>query len=1136
MFPRWWFCRALVFVVLLAVGPASTLADASVDLSALSQRIVKLIDEAKYSEAMPLAVRALALAERMYGSNHPEVGIAANNLAEIYEALGRYAEAEPLFKRDLEILEKVHGPEHPDVASSLNNLALLYDAQGRYAEAEPVAKRALAIREKRLGPDRLEVANSLSTLAGVYDNLGRYSEAEPLDERALAIREALLGRDHPDVGNSLNNLAALYESEGRYDSAEPLYKRAVTIFEKALGPDHPDLGASLNNLALLYKLEGRYAEAEPLYKRDLAINEKAFGPDHPNVASSLANLALLYLSQGRYADAEPLFKSSLEKRERALGLDHPAVAASLNSLGGLYYAVGRYAESEALLLRSLAVREKALGPDHREVGNALNNLAGLYISIGREKDAEPLLKRAISITENVYGPNHPVVATPLNNLALLYEKVGRYADAEPLALRSLSVREKALGHRHSDVAISLNTLARIKAGEGRLDEAETLYKQSISLFEITSGAGYPERINALNNLAALYYQRQDWAQAARTWRESTTLFVQRSKKSSETLGKPLTGETSEADENSVQFDGLIRATRLLADSEPSESAAAAREMFKVAQWAQNSKTAASLAQMSARQATGENALAHLVRERQDLVSEWQSRDKLFVSTVSKVQAERIGSAEEEQRARLDAIDARLNEIDQVLGQKFPEYAALAAPEPLAIENAQELLRPDEALVLFLVAPERKAVHEDVFVWAVTKTDMRWLHVSFPNASLAEAVSAVRCGLDGEAWTNGNCADLVKTPYTTADRDRGRPLPFNLATAHTLYKTLFGGIQDLIADKSLLIVPSGPLTALPFHVLVTAPSEASFPESAKYAGVAWLAKTNAVAVLPSVASLNALRVFAKVSNGKTPFIGFGNPLISGPYGRDRSAWEHQSCGAKASPGRSSDRAVRRSPNASLFRRGFADVEVIRAQYPLPETADELCAVAHWTGAADAAVYLGERATEKTVKTLSAAGTLGDARIVHFATHGLLASETELLTATTAEPALLLTPPKKATAEDDGLLTASEVAQLKLNADWVVLSACNTAAGEGKEPGTEALSGLARAFFYAGARSLLVSHWAVNSEATVKLITGAFAQLQAHPKAGRAEALRQSMLSLIASGGENAHPANWAPFILVGEGAL
>ena len=134
-------------------------------------------------------------------------------------------------------------------------------------------------------------------------------------------------------------------------------------------------------------------------------------------------------------------------------------------------------------------------------------------------------------------------------------------------------------------------------------------------------------------------------------------------------------------------------------------------------------------------------------------------------------------------------------------------------------------------------------------------------------------------------------------------------------------------------------------------------------------------------------------------------------------------------------------------------------------------------------------------------------LADYRIVYFATHGLVAGEVKGL----AEPALVLTLPAKPTAEDDGLLKASDVAQLKLNADWVVLSACNTVAGD--RPGAEALSGLARAFFYAGARALLVSHWAVASDAATRLTTSAFALIKADPKLGRAEAMRRAMLAFL-----------------------
>jgi len=215
----------------------------------------------------------------------------------------------------------------------------------------------------------------------------------------------------------------------------------------------------------------------------------------------------------------------------------------------------------------------------------------------------------------------------------------------------------------------------------------------------------------------------------------------------------------------------------------------------------------------------------------------------------------------------------------------------------------------------------------------------------------------------------------------------------------------------------------------------------------------------------------------------------------------------------------------------MRGSLADVSHIKGQVPLPETADELCAVAQDVKAVVARdVRLGAQATEREIKRLSASGELAKYRMVHFATHGTLAGQLS----GTDEPGLILTPPDRATEEDDGYLSASEIAGLKLDADWVILSACNTAAGGAAS--ADALSGLARAFIYAQARALLVSHWEVYSDAAVKLVTTAVRDLARDPRVGRAEAMRRSMLALIDKAEpREAHPAFWAPFVVVGEGA-
>ena len=254
-------------------------------------------------------------------------------------------------------------------------------------------------------------------------------------------------------------------------------------------------------------------------------------------------------------------------------------------------------------------------------------------------------------------------------------------------------------------------------------------------------------------------------------------------------------------------------------------------MFQTAQWAQGSEAAASLAQMAARGAKGDAALAALVRERQDLVAEWQKRDAC-------AQRGRVAGARQARprgRGRQRGAACRHRRAHrrdrQAAGGRLPRLRGAGAPEPLSVEEVQAQLRADEALVLFLDTPEWKPTPEETFIWVVTKTDMRWVRSELGTPALTREVAALRCGLDAALWDDEAAGRPLPRSRQGASRSATgsatsapRPLPFDVARAHALYKALFGQVEDLISDKHLLIVPSGPLTQLPFQVLVTAPAQ------------------------------------------------------------------------------------------------------------------------------------------------------------------------------------------------------------------------------------------------------------------------------------------------------------------------
>src|SRR5437868_5610048 len=809
--------------------------------------------------------------------------------------------------------------------------------------------------------------------------------------------------------------------------------RALAILEEARGPHHPDRAETLHTLAALYAAEGHSAEAEPLYKRALAIREKVAGPDHPDVAYSLNNLAAFYQEQGQITEAEALMARALAILEKALGSDHADVANSLNNLAELYREEGRYTEAEPLYKRALPISEKALGADHPDVANSLNSLAALYSDEDRSAEAEPLYRRALAIRQRALGPDHPAVANSLNNLADLYREQGRYADAEEFNKRALAIWEKALGSDHLDVANSLNNLARIYLAEGQVDQAQPASTRAVDIVMKHLSIGSAQRSGA-----AITEQRQ----------------------------------------NRYYFLEYITTAEAVAARAPERRREIAAETFRVAQMAQISRAGTAVAALSARLAAGGGSRSEAIRQRQDLVQQWQWLDGALVKAASRLPADRKSAEEASLRSALTDVSRRLDSLDARIAAEFPAYGELSNPRPLTLDAAREMIARDEALLVFLVTDDAS------WLWVLRHDDIALYRIAMGAKALTDHVMALRASLDPQ-----------RNPKLA---------PFPAAHAYALYQKLIGPAEPLLAGiHHLLIVPDGALQSLPMAVLVTRPPQQDPERPEDHRGIAWLARDYAMTVLPAVSSLRALREFGNSEHASAPFLGIGDPVLKGKSGRTTGTL------------------------VSLFRGATVDVEKVRALPPLPETAAELHAIAKTLGASEADLLLGARASEPVLRQMS----LDRYRIIEFATHGLVSGELKGLT----EPALVLTPPAQATSDDDGLLTASKIATLKLNADWVVLSACNTAAGDGTPDGG-GLSGLAKAFFYAGARSLLVSHWRAWSGATVKLTTGTFAELASDPSIGRAEALRRAMMAMLdpQSSPEFAHPLAWATFVLAGEG--
>lgn len=418
---------------------------------------------------------------------------------------------------------------------------------------------------------------------------------------------------------------------------------------------------------------------------------------------------------------------------------------------------------------------------------------------------------------------------------------------------------------------------------------------------------------------------------------------------------------------------------------------------------------------------------------------------------------------------------------QVINRLLPVPEDLVSPSPVPLAEAQRVLAADEGLLILHAGTD--AVYG--FLVAAGRPPTTWT-ARIGLKDLEARIGILRAGVD---LTGGT---LPRFPFQDAA---------------ALYDILLRPVHEALTGvRHVLLVADGPLQSLPLSILLTErPSVVPVvPNEIRSARMPWLARRHAVTVLTSaraVVSRNAVRLASRAIG---TFAGVGNPVLRGVPGSWRGAG-----------------FVDMAPTPAAL----ADVEALRRMPALPDTETELRAIGRRLDARVQDILLGASATELAVKRMP----LAQYRVITFATHGLIAG-----TASGGrEPGLVMTPPMKATAEDDGYLSASEIAALKLDADLVILSACNTASSDGRAR-AEGLSGLARAFLSAGARSVVATHWAIPSAPSVEITTRMVAGRREGGVEDWGRLLQLAMIEVIDEVGpvENAHPANWGAFIAVG----
>ncbi len=727
----WWrgIAIAAMTALWLAASTGLAVAGAQEEIEALVTQVHALRDAGKNAEALPLAQKALVIAEQKLGPDSeaaiaPLINIGAIRLAAILAGQGSFGgpagqadwdKAEAPFKRALALREKYPGDnKRPDLGKILLALSVTYSSEKKFDDADGYFNRYFEYAEariaaKKLRPDDPDLSKALTMQSATYLVRARIGDLQRLYQHMIALSEQHLGYDHPYTGVQVAQLALFLGMLQGPVAVQPLNERFVAIAKKALENPTTDLGQSVTRDDLMARLNRAAEQLMAAGKQDKAQEALAIVRNARAAASqsqpvqqtaengtdpdALAKQADEVEKQKGRDQALPLRKRVAVLRQQALAANpgdanaQARLAAACQQLADYYFSAGLAGDAEPMFQCVLLVRE--MGGDKLKIAQALDNMGSVLDRLGRFGEAEETLKRAIKLIEEVKGSDSTDTSPIRIRVAGLMAKQGRaeegakFGMANPAATEKLFARPPGKRNALADLdnwGADPDAQKRYSVMEWRGMELD---HKMIDML----GPDSPSLITSLFHTGGLFLLSNDLPNAAGYLNRAAKIAIASLKRG---------GRSGAAGEDgggySTIFMDLVKVGNRLAKAEPGSESKLRDNLFVMAQWAQHSAAAGALAQMAARPQSNP-ALAQLARERQDLASERRELDAGLFAAVSLPAEARQQQAERDQevRSRVAAIDKRIEEIDAALLKQFPKYADLVNPIPLSVAKVQALL-------------------------------------------------------------------------------------------------------------------------------------------------------------------------------------------------------------------------------------------------------------------------------------------------------------------------------------------------------------------------------------------------------------------------------------------------------------
>ena len=963
-------------------------------------------------------------------------------------------------------------------ANALNNIGNLEENLGHYDRALDALQQALTIHQTL--KNQRQVAMTLSNIGNVEEDLGRYAPALASLQQALAIQRDL--EDRNGEATDLLNIGVIQQDLGRYDDAFASEEQAL-VMERALQNRRGEANA-LGNIGAIEENLGRYDEALASLQQSLAINRAL--ENRLGEANVLTNIGNVQKNLGHYDDA-------LASQQQALAIDRNlknplGEANALNNIGNIEENLGRYNDALASQQQALAIQRAIKNPLGE--ANALSNVGNIEQALGRYDDALASQQQALTIDralENRLGE-----ANVLTNIGIVDDILGHYDQASAAQQQALAIH-RALKSVEGEAG-DLGNIAANDERLGRYDDSLTAAREAIALDEQLSDPARLWRSLSISALASAklghtkdaladYDAALDTIEALRAGleREQRTTF----------LGTTL-----------AIYDGYI--AYLLELNRKFPGSGYDRKALEILERKSARATLEQIGHSAAQHFKGVPA-ALVGQENADAAAIDSAR--ALVATLHS-SATSDPAAESAAERRLADARSRAETLESSIRTKYPAYYQLRHPQPLVVrcdqapcltisDFQQSVLQPGELVLVYDVLEFQSVL------WLIDRE-----HVQLVPLAGSEVIdpAVARVG----AHVAGLLAQLAPgaREERKIERSAAADLPEFAADSHALYRMIVpdAAAAAVARAKSLIVVPSGSLYRLAFETLVAKdPANAAQPH--------YLIEDAPISYIPSASLLAVVRSsYAKATGGRTPLLAFANPTFgAASTGEERGPQTY--AGLQLAAARS-------------VARGSAPVTMADAIFPaLPGTQTEADAVRAALSASSESLIVGDRATRDRVLSLNASDRLKTYRYLLFATHAVLPSEIEGLT----QPAIVLAHPERG----DGLLTLADVFGLSLDADFVALSACDTGVPTADSSG-EGISGLTRAFLYAGTPAVSVTLWEVDDAAAPQITPPFFAGMHG-AKLTAAESLRQAKLAMLNSPQARfRHPYAWGPSVIFGDG--